>query len=65
MKEKGQAPVAHTYYPSYSGGRDQEDQDLKSARQIVHETLSHKNPSQQREMEWLKGKSACLSNVRP
>jgi hypothetical protein len=26
-----QTPVAHTYNPSYSGGRDQEDCDLKPA----------------------------------
>jgi hypothetical protein len=25
-------PVAHTCNPSYSGGRDQEDRDLKSAQ---------------------------------
>jgi hypothetical protein len=25
------APVAHTYNPSYSGGRDQEDHDSKPA----------------------------------
>jgi hypothetical protein len=26
------APMAHIYNPSYSGGRDQEDQGLKSAQ---------------------------------
>jgi hypothetical protein len=26
------APVAHAYNPSYSGGRDQKDRSLKSAR---------------------------------
>jgi hypothetical protein len=29
-----QAPVAHTYNPSYSGGRDQEDHSLKPAGQM-------------------------------
>jgi hypothetical protein len=37
-----QALVAHTYNPSYSGGRDQEDCGLKPAGQIVHETLFKK-----------------------
>jgi hypothetical protein len=37
--------VAHIYSPSYSGGRDQED---LSPRQIVHKTLSQKNPSPKR-----------------
>jgi hypothetical protein len=32
--------VAHTYNPSYSGGRDQEDHGSKPDRQTVHETLS-------------------------
>jgi hypothetical protein len=40
--------VAHTYNSSYSGGRDQENHNLKPARQIVQETLSWKNPSQKR-----------------
>jgi hypothetical protein len=31
-KQKQQAPVAHTYNPSHSGGRDQEDSGLKAAR---------------------------------
>jgi hypothetical protein len=39
------APVAHACNPSYSEGRDQKDQSSKSARHIVHETLSRKNPS--------------------
>jgi hypothetical protein len=31
VKEKGfcRVPVAHVYNPSYSGGRDQEDRNLK------------------------------------
>jgi hypothetical protein len=32
--------------PSYSGGKDQEDHGLKHPSQIVHKTLSPKNPSQ-------------------
>jgi hypothetical protein len=39
--------MAHTYNPSYSGGRDQEDHSLKPG-QIVCETLSRKTPSQKR-----------------
>jgi hypothetical protein len=38
----GWVPVAHTYNPSYSGGRDQEDHGLKPAGQIVCKTLSQK-----------------------
>jgi hypothetical protein len=40
--------VAHLCNPSYSGGRGQEDSSSKPARQIVHKTLSRKNPSQKR-----------------
>jgi peptide deformylase len=32
--------VAHTYNPSYSAGRDQEDCCLNQPGQIVHETIS-------------------------
>jgi hypothetical protein len=38
--------VAHAYNPVYSVGRDQED--LCQPGQIVHETLSKKNPSHKR-----------------
>jgi hypothetical protein len=31
MKNYSSAPVAHTWKPSYSGGRDQEDNGLKPA----------------------------------
>jgi hypothetical protein len=41
-------PVAHTCNPSYSGGRNQEDHSSKSAQDIVHETLSLKQPIQKR-----------------
>jgi hypothetical protein len=40
--------VAHACNPSCSEGRDQEDRSLKLRRQIVHETLFGKNPSQKR-----------------
>jgi hypothetical protein len=36
--------VAHTCNPSYSGGRNQEHPGWSQPRQIVHETLSWKNP---------------------
>jgi hypothetical protein len=51
------APVAHASAsnPNYSGGRDQEDQDLKSAwTNNSRATLSRKNPYQKRASEWLK-----------
>jgi hypothetical protein len=32
MARKIQAPVAHICNPNYSGGRDQEDHDLKPAQ---------------------------------
>jgi hypothetical protein len=35
-------PVAHTYNPSYSGGRDQEDHSQSHLGQIVLKTLSQK-----------------------
>jgi hypothetical protein len=35
-------PVAHAWNSSYSGGRDQEDQDSKPDKQIVPKTLSQK-----------------------
>jgi hypothetical protein len=39
-------PVAHTCNPNYSGGSDQKDQVQRQPGEIVHETLSRKNPSQ-------------------
>jgi hypothetical protein len=47
-KEVGQVPVAHSYNPSYSGGRDQEDRSSKPAWANSSRTLSRKNPSQKR-----------------
>jgi hypothetical protein len=45
-----QAPVAHAWNPSYSGGRDQEDHDSKpvQANIIVPQDLSQKNTLQKR-----------------
>jgi hypothetical protein len=40
--------VAHICNPSYSGSREQGDHSSKPARQIIHETLSRRNPSQKR-----------------
>jgi hypothetical protein len=42
------ALVAHTCNPHYSGGRDQEEHIGTQPREIVHKTLSQKNPSQKR-----------------
>jgi hypothetical protein len=47
IKKCSQALEAHTCNPSYLGGRDQEDRRSQPV-QIVHETLSQKNPSQKR-----------------
>jgi hypothetical protein len=44
---------AHTCNPSYSGGRDQEDQGSKPAGQIVLETLSQKTLHKKGLVEWL------------
>jgi hypothetical protein len=56
----GWAPVAHAYNPNYSGGRDQEDHDLKP-KQTFWETLSQKYPSQKWLVEWLKVKALSSS----
>jgi hypothetical protein len=40
--------VAHTCNPNYSGGRDQEDHDLKPALQIAPKTLSQKTGHQKK-----------------
>jgi hypothetical protein len=50
-------PVAHTYYPSYSGGRDQEDQGSKpawanSSRDLV--SKKKKKNTKKRLVEWRK-----------
>jgi hypothetical protein len=49
-QSQGQAPVAHACNPSYSGGRDQEDQGSKPA----WGTLSQKYLTQKGRVEWLK-----------
>jgi hypothetical protein len=41
-------PVRHTCNPSYSGGRDQEDYDLKPSQANVHEALSQKKHPKKR-----------------
>jgi hypothetical protein len=48
-----QAPVAHTYNPSYSRGRDLEARGLKPVRQIVRETLSQTTHHKKGLVEWL------------
>jgi hypothetical protein len=46
----GQVPVAHSCNPSYSGGRDQEDQEDWGSKPTPaknsHKTLSWKNPTE-------------------
>jgi hypothetical protein len=43
-KECSWVPVAHTYNPSYSGGRDQEDCGLKAALANTLRFYLEKNP---------------------
>jgi hypothetical protein len=50
-------PVAPTYNPSYSGGRDQEDRGLKPAGQTVFKTLSRKKKKSQKGRGWRRGGS--------
>jgi hypothetical protein len=40
------APAAHTYNPSYSGGRDQEDHNSKLALSDISQDPISKSPSQ-------------------
>jgi hypothetical protein len=47
-RKKDWEQVAHTYNPSYSGGRDQEAHGSKPAWEIVQELLSRKYPTQKR-----------------
>jgi hypothetical protein len=50
--------VAHACNPSYSGGRDQKDRNLKSARANSLRDPISKNPSQKIGLvEWLKVKA--------
>jgi hypothetical protein len=47
--------MAYACNPSYSGGRDQGELRFEATpRKIVLETLSQRNPSKKRLMEWLK-----------
>jgi hypothetical protein len=50
------APVAHTFNPSYSGGRDQEDHSLKLSRaNSLQDPVSKKKTFHKKGMvEWLK-----------
>jgi hypothetical protein len=49
------APVAFACNPSYSGGRDQEDRDLKPAQaNSLRDTISEKNHHKKGLVEWLK-----------
>jgi hypothetical protein len=55
-------PVAHAYNPSYSGGRDQEDQGSKPAQaNSSMRPYLKKNPSQKRLVGWLKVKALSSS----
>jgi hypothetical protein len=47
--------VAHSWNPSYSGGRDQEDCDLKPAQANTFHDPITKNPSQKRAGEIAQG----------
>jgi hypothetical protein len=58
--------LVHTCNPSYSGGRDRRIEVQSHSRQIVHETLSQKHPSQKINgggelVEWLKVKTLSSS----
>jgi hypothetical protein len=52
-------PVAHTCYPRYSGGRDQEDQGSKPARATSSKRpYLEKNFNKKGLVEWLKGEGS-------
>jgi hypothetical protein len=55
------ALVAHACNPSYSGGRDQEDCDLKPAGHIVPQDLSQKAVTKIGLVEWFKVKALSSS----
>jgi hypothetical protein len=62
--DKGRAPVAHTYNPSYSGGRDQEDHGLKPGQGNSSQDPISKMPIMIKGlMEWLKVKALSSSPV--
>jgi hypothetical protein len=60
--------VAHTYNPSYLGGRDQEDYSLRPAQANSLQDLILKHPTQKRAgtvtqvIEFLPSKSEALSS---
>jgi hypothetical protein len=53
--------VAHTCNPSYSEGKDQEDEVQSQPGKIVRETISRKHPSQKK--GWWSG-SRCKPSVQ-
>jgi hypothetical protein len=55
------APVAHTYNPSNSGGRDQEDRRSKPALANSSRDTISKIPITKRAGEWLKVKALSSS----
>jgi hypothetical protein len=61
--------VAHTCYPSYSRGRDQEDHGSKpTTGKSFERPYLGKKPITHTQNGWQSGsgcKSACLANVRP
>jgi hypothetical protein len=56
IKKYCQAPVAHTYNPSYSEGRDQEDHSMKPPWASSSQDPILKKPIT-KEVEWLKVKA--------
>jgi hypothetical protein len=50
-KEKGRVPMAHTYHPSYSEGRDEEEPSL--GKQLMRPYLEN-TPHKIGLVEWLK-----------
>jgi hypothetical protein len=59
---KHQTLVVHAYNLSYSGGRDQLDSDLKSARANSSKDPISKSPTQKKRLvEWLKVKALSSS----
>jgi hypothetical protein len=56
-------PVAHVYNPSYSGGQDQEDRDLKPAlANSSHDLISKKTIAKKKGLvEWLNLKALSSS----
>jgi hypothetical protein len=56
----------HSWNPSYSGGRHQEDGDSRPARaNSSGDPISKKIHHKKRLVEWLKWQNACLASTRP